>query len=198
MAKGTDTIINGEDSGIIGNDSGAVSDSINDDGIKTIDPIAGSTDTGTRRRGRPAGSGNKTGNKPVSAGTKTQKTSDALGGVERILYALHMAAGTFITPELAISEEESKKLTQALASVNEFYGQVIDPKKLAWIDLITVAGQIYAPRIGAIILAKKMKPKVNKAPSPVQTAPQAQTPQKQNDFVKAFSDPSFIATVSDE
>lgn len=103
-------------------------------------------------------------------------------------------AGAFIAPELAIEESEAKELTAALAEVNSFYGQTVDPKVIAWMGLIGVAGKVYGPRVGAFMLRRDMekraapkpepgfRPTVVPKPAPAQSAP-------------AFtSDPSFVST----
>lgn len=87
-------------------------------------------------------------------------------------------AGSFIAPELALKEDEAKDLTEALAGVNQFYSQVVDPKIIAWMGLIGVAGKIYAPRIGAIILRNKMKPQPHRV-APLRSVPQPAAPSAQ-------------------
>lgn len=50
-------------------------------------------------------------------------------------------------PELQISDDEGKALAQAIAEVQSFYGNVIDPKTEAWMKLAIVAGSTYVPRV---------------------------------------------------
>jgi len=91
-------------------------------------------------------------------------------------------AATFI-PEAELDREESKLLAESLADVSSFYSQVVDPKIVAWVGLLGVAGKIYGPRIGAFALRMKMekagrppranlsvvpqKPAAQSAPAPV-------------------------------
>jgi hypothetical protein len=102
-----------------------------------------------------------------------------------------------IAPELELSREESKDLAAALADVNQYYNHVVDPKILAWVGLISVCGKVYGPRVGAVILRKKMEAeKTRRAPlagqnvteiRPRQTAPVSQP------IRETFSDPSFVS-----
>lgn len=120
-------------------------------------------------------------------------------------------AAAFVAPELALEENEAKELTSALAEVNSFYSQTVDPKLLAWCGLIGVAGKIYGPRVGAFMLRRKfeaaVKPRV--APlagtpvQPRQAAPasvQKQNPPASNIPASArsiFTDPSFVNEVAE-
>lgn len=139
------------------------------------------------------------------------------GGVERILYSIHTMAAMFV-PEMEISEEESKKLTAALAGVNSFYAQSVDPKMLAWVELVGVAGAIYGPRAMAFMLRRKMEqeakpPKAGplagtptaprsqpaqatqSAPQPRQAAPVSSLPPSIRAMV---SDPTFVSDINPE
>ena len=61
-------------------------------------------------------------------------------------------------PEWEITEDEAAKLGKAVARVNAVYGGlVVSPKVSAWINLATVAGAIYGPRliVGSL---KEVKP----------------------------------------
>jgi hypothetical protein len=62
--------------------------------------------------------------------------------------------------ELAIEPDEAKQLAEALDRVNELYDfSALSPKAMAWINLLTVAGGIYGPRV----LAVSLKPSKAKA-----------------------------------
>ncbi len=141
-----------------GNDSGNPFAS----GIRTLDPTdlgpgdpdgSGASPTGTdsspdqpRKRGRKPGSKN---------GTKKEKIDSAsVTGIEKILFSVHLAlAAATRTPELALDESEARELAKAAAEVQSHYETVIDPKILAWAQLVMVAGSIYAPRM----IAAKMR-----------------------------------------
>lgn len=57
-----------------------------------------------------------------------------------------MAAIAFQSPELAINDTEAKALAAAVAGVAEHYPVAVDPKAMAWINLVMAAGYIYGPR----------------------------------------------------
>ncbi len=95
-----------------------------------------------KRRGRPPGSG---------GGRKTGSSSKVhLGGVEKLLYSIHMIAGAAFAPELSINESEARLYAEAINEVSAHYNNYIDPKLMAWVNLVMCAGGIYAPRIMAI------------------------------------------------
>jgi len=79
-------------------------------------------------------------------------------------------AGVTKTPEFALDKEEAKELGQAVASVNAYYGKVLDPKTVAWVGLVMVAGKIYGPRIGAW----KLRTDMEKASNPPKQSRPAQ------------------------
>jgi hypothetical protein len=51
------------------------------------------------------------------------------------------------TPELDLAEEEAKKFAGSLAKISSLYDDKFNPRVVAWVDLICVAGAIYGPRI---------------------------------------------------
>lgn len=65
--------------------------------------------------------------------------------------------------ELALDRTESKLLAESVAEVQSFYGNTLDPKIVAWVGLIGVAGSIYGPRIAAIKLRKTLENEQKKA-----------------------------------
>jgi hypothetical protein len=128
-------------------------------------------------------------------------------------------AALFI-PEAALDADEAEELTKALAEVNSFYATAVDPKLVAWLGVIGVAGKIYGPRVGAFMLRKKLEASarqrqplpVNRAPSPAmqaaanagtapvtpqprQTAPLHAVPPQQ---MAVVADPSFVADLEHE
>ncbi len=111
---------------------------------------AGITDA-PKRRGRKPGSKN--------AGTKAQSKAD-ISGLEKILFSVHLAlAAATHTPELALDADEARELAKAAAEVQSHYEMVIDPKVLAWGQLIMVAGSLYTPRILAASIRIKREAK---------------------------------------
>lgn len=59
------------------------------------------------------------------------------------------------TPELALTEPESKAVAASIAEVQRHYPNAMDPKTLAWINLAMVLGGVYVPR--GIVIARKRK-----------------------------------------
>lgn len=139
---------------------------IDGNGTEFVDPASGGSRTGAgtgtgKRRGRPRGSRNAVRQSPSKA------TEDISG----LLFSLHLGMATFLKSEvMAITQEESDRLAAALVRVSELYDIRIVPEKyMAWINLATVGGSIYGPRIMAASLKKK-KPQpepVTIFPSPV-------------------------------
>jgi hypothetical protein len=70
------------------------------------------------------------------------------------------------SPEMELDEKEAKELSNAIQRVSKFYTQTVDPKKLAWANLIFVAGGIYGTRYAAIS-NRKSKEKPARAPAPI-------------------------------
>lgn len=116
----------------------------------------------------------------------------------------------FVAPELEIAEEEAKELTAALAEVNSFYSQVVDPKLIAWMGLIGVAGKVYGPRLGAFMIRRRMEAAMQKPriaplsgnvpqqarttpPAPVAPVARQSSPPPLDARTRAsVSDPSFV------
>ena len=196
------------------NDNSGTSGSIGD-GIATLDP-----NTVKRGRGRPrkseSGSGSASGaTREGKSGTgqakrQTEKTPNAVKsgtidvvGLEKILYSLHAMASAAIIPELALTEGEARELAEAVAGVNQFYSTVVDPKLLAWVGVITVAGKIYAPRFIAAGLRRSMENRAKaKSVAPVQGV--VNPPQSQQNTAKptpimeqVFTRPDFVSVPSE-
>lgn len=60
-----------------------------------------------------------------------------------------MGAAILKTPELELSKDDSKKLSQAIQEVGKHYAFMFDPKKVAIANLCAVAGYIYGTRLVA-------------------------------------------------
>lgn len=115
---------------------------------------SGDNGTAKRKRGRPAGSGSKSG-----TGAKTQSLD--ITGVETILLNIHtMLAAATQVPELAINTDEANQLAKAVANVQQYYPMHINPKTLAWSNLLMVAGSVYGSR--AVAIWANMKAQENK------------------------------------
>jgi len=125
-------------------------------GFPTINPLDigatyGGTEPGTgdggtgigKRRGRPPGSRNKPRTEENSGGV--------IGNIEDMLMGCHgMLAMWTNTPEMELERSEAKQFSKAIQDVSKFYTQAIDPKKMAWAQLIFIAGGIYGTRYAAI------------------------------------------------
>lgn len=131
-------------------------------GFQTLNPLDIGTNSGTvepatprRRRGRPPGSTNRP-KDGTQESTATNLGTAALESLEALLIGVHfMGAKLLQAPEIELDESEAKKLSDALKNVAKQYQTVVDPKKLALIQLSTVAAGIYVPRV--IVLFKGRK-----------------------------------------
>lgn len=90
-----------------------------------------------RKRGRKAGGNSAKNSHPVN-----------IAGIESVLLSMHamMAAG-LQAPEMAIEADEAKMLAEAVAEVQRHYPMVIDPRVMAWVNLVSAAGMVYGPRV---------------------------------------------------
>jgi hypothetical protein len=62
-----------------------------------------------------------------------------------------MGATFLKMPEMAINEDESKALSDAVTRVTELYDiPLMDEKTMAWVNLAIVASGVYAPRFVAV------------------------------------------------
>lgn len=145
-------------------------DAIDRIGTASGDDSGGGT---KRRRGRPPGSG---------AGAKKTNKTVHLGGVEKILYSVHMMMGAVIAPELALNEAEAATYAEAINEVSKHYNNYIDPKLMAWINLAICVGGIYVPRVIAIrnrVASEETttaKPKLTVVPAPAKNGNAANVP----------------------
>lgn len=130
------------------------SDSADDgSGIPTVEPseISGSSDAPKRGRGRPRGS---TSTKYTSDTKQSKQTAQDLSG---ILMGIHSMAAAFLkVPELELDQVEAKALGDAVNKVQaEYKIPILDPKTMAWINLLMVTGGVYGPRLAAHSIRKK-------------------------------------------
>lgn len=107
-----------------------------------IKPTASNTTGGGEKRGR--------GRPPGGGATKQKTAAVSIAGIEKILYSLHMMAAKFTgIGELEIDNAEAKILSDAIANVASHYNTTVDPKIMAWVGLVGVAGAVYGPRFAA-------------------------------------------------
>lgn len=121
---------------------------------------------GTFRRKRVSGGGS---GQRRARGSTVQLS---LGAVSSALLTIHGAAAAILaTPELALSPQESEPLASAIIEVEKLYPTTVDPRIVAWGNLMMVAAMIYAPRLMAIRMRQNAERQKRPAPSP-----QAQPP----------------------
>jgi Ni,Fe-hydrogenase III small subunit len=107
-----------------------------------------------------------------------------------------MAASLTKIEEIALDKTEANQLAKALADVNVHYQKTIDPKVVAWMGVIAVAGQVYGPRV----LAYRVRMATEKTSKPPQQAPAGmptKPAQRPASVVQmsAISDPDFVSPV---
>lgn len=94
-------------------------------------------------------------------------------GVQAVLYSIHAGvAGVMQNPVWMIEEGEAAQLGKALIEVERQYPTRIDPRALAWINLLGVAGAIYGPRILASladIKARRDAARAGQRPAPTRS-----------------------------
>jgi len=136
-----------------------------------------------KRRGRPLGSKNRN-------DTPAKTPQNIAENLERLLLSVHlMGAAALASPELELEESEAKKLASAIREVSKFYPVTLDPKRLALLELGTVAMMVYGTRGVAIYRRVKteVKPKAplqvmpnRPAPKTAQATAPVREPEKQN------------------
>lgn len=97
--------------------------------------------------------------KSNTSGGSNRNRSDNSTGVEalsRMLGFVHLGlASVSKTPELVLTDDESKALASATATVLEEFDWTPDPKVQAIVGLITTAGVVYGPKVYFIRERKK-------------------------------------------
>jgi len=127
-------------------------------GFEAIKPIefgTGPTEPAKRKRGRPPGSGAKTGDAPrstpIASATFNKQTPSNLSDLDGLILSAHlMVAKMLSVPEMELTEKESEKLADSVRNVAKYYTTVFDPKKIAIFELCCAAGSIYGPRAVSI------------------------------------------------
>jgi hypothetical protein len=72
------------------------------------------------------------------------------------LLSIHLMGATILkVPELALSDEEAKKITAAVAKVASHYDVGASEKSIAWANLAICAGGVYGTRIWTYQLRTK-------------------------------------------
>jgi hypothetical protein len=87
-----------------------------------------------------------------------------------------MGAAALKDPSFALNEVEANRLAVAVKQVQDQYPFIIDPKTQAWINLASIGGMIYVPRL-IKLSARKKQPKEKENPQPApQTDPVSEAP----------------------
>lgn len=113
----------------------------------------GRTATG-RRRSKPVGS--------TSRGKReTGPTSKTSSDISALLFSMHMMGAAFLkSPQLIITEDEAKQLSDAVTRVTELYDvPLMDEKSRAWVNLAMVGASVYGTRVAAVFVERKRKPR---------------------------------------
>lgn len=99
-----------------------------------------------RKRGRPPGSGKKTGTDgPQKSSTRKAADTADLG---RQIVGLHaLIAVATQMPEMQITDAEGEMLARGVTAVAEEYGLALTGKTGAAIQLFAAAGMVYVPRL---------------------------------------------------
>lgn len=88
--------------------------------------------------------------KSNTGGSSNGRRADNSTGVEtlaRMLGIVHLGIASAVkAPEFALTDDESKALAQATATVLEEFDWTPDPKVTAVVGLVTTAGTIYGPK----------------------------------------------------
>lgn len=119
-------------------------ETIEDEKIETEKPAAEATPT-ARKRGRPRGSTNATGNRARK--TTQRKAQDAKDLAKNIQGVHGIIAVTTGLHELQINEAEAETIATALQAVCDEYGFELSGKTGAAVQLFAAAGMVYVPRI---------------------------------------------------
>lgn len=146
-------------------------------GINVISPsdLVAGTRTG-KRRGRKPRPRDEHGNIIRSASEAKQAPNLNPLGIESILLSIHaMGASIIGAPELKLEPGEAKELSNAIVEVSKHYNTVIDPKKMAIFQLVTVAGSIYGSKAVAIYRRKTSERKTPKPDQVIQPKSEMKT-----------------------
>lgn len=183
----------GGDNGATGQTPGQLAESVNVGGVNNdANGTTSSGDNGTssgqginpgdlagqplkRKRGRPPGSGNKSGGAATSKVEVTDK--QAIGALAGQIQGLHIVLATLTkSPIFVLAPQECEAMAGAIHNVGKHYNLDLGGPRAAIIQLIAVAGGIYMPRLVAIGAARAEARRQNSAtvrvpPGPEETAP---------------------------
>lgn len=123
-----------------------------------------------RKRGRkPGNSGSGSANSGASKSGSGKKGDNAVSGLEKILYSVHMMGANFLkVPELMIAPDEAKILAQSINAVQEYYDWDASEETIIWVNLVGALITVYGPR--AAVLVSKANKKKKETPPPTNPA----------------------------
>lgn len=141
-------------------------------------PIGDGSSSGTKRRGRPRGTGKK---------EETVQNLSSLLKIEKILISGAFFLGNIAnTPELQMSEEQAKDIREAIEELCRLYPIGMSEKKIAWINFSFAVGGWAGPGIMAFA-RRPPKPRPQLVPHAIretQAAPNA--PQAQPEVIQGL------------
>jgi hypothetical protein len=147
--------------------------------------------TGTRRRGRPPGTRNKT-----TIAESAQKVSQTLENIEGMLQGIHIAVGAMIQyPAFELSDKEAKAYADAIKMFSAHYPTIVSSKQVATVNLLATVSGIYIPRLMGAYAAKTSNApaKANVVEMP---KPQPQKPASPNTPPATEPKPAAVGTVT--
>jgi hypothetical protein len=114
----------------------------------------------------------------------------AVGTLQATLTEIHaMLAALTQTPELALGDDDAKRLAGALANVTRHYQlPTLSPERMALAMLVWTAGSIYFPKVRAIAQRKRSGDAVAGDATPSDPRPYAQ-----QDAENVRAGPWFVA-----
>lgn len=101
-------------------------------------------------------------------GPRPGKAKTNIGLIERLLIGIHtMGSAALKSPHWELTADEANELAKAMAGVQAQYDVSLDPKTEAWLNLATVAGAMYVPRVLVTMhLVRETKKAQPKEPPP--------------------------------
>jgi hypothetical protein len=96
---------------------------------------------------------------------RTTGAKKAQEAIEPFLLMAHTWAAVFLkTPEIALTTEEAKKLSDAYTNFCEYHDiPILSPKRMSEVNMILALGMVYGPRVIAVRNRIKEEARVKKA-----------------------------------
>lgn len=129
-----------------------------------IDPA-----TGRPRRGRPAGSTNRT----RKEGTQVQ--NDLSLNLEALVLSIHEMVAAFVgAPELELDQGEAKDYAKNLRDIAKLHNHNFNPNTLVYLAFVAFLLQVYGTR--GVAIYKRVQSEPREKPGPQLVPPKAQQP----------------------